>query len=34
MPGGALVVNVPSLVDWIERAYNVRETDLVKLFRV
>jgi len=33
MPGGALVVNVPSLIDWIERAYNVRETDLVKTFQ-
>ena len=29
----ALNVNVPSLVDWIERAYNVRETDLVKTFQ-
>ncbi len=29
----ALNVNVPSLVDWIERAYNVRESDLVKTFQ-
>ncbi len=29
----ALDVNVPSLVDWIERAYNVRESDLVKTFQ-
>ncbi len=29
----ALGVNVPSLVDWIERAYNVREPDLVKTFQ-
>jgi opine dehydrogenase len=29
----ALGVKVPSLVDWIERAYNVRETDLVKTFQ-
>lgn len=29
----ALNVNVPSLVDWIERAYKVRETDLVKTFQ-
>ena len=29
----ALDVNVPSLADWIERAYNVRETDFVKTFQ-
>jgi opine dehydrogenase len=29
----ALGVKVPSLVDWIERAYNVREPDLVKTFQ-
>jgi len=29
----ALDVNVPSLVDWIARAYNVREADLVKTFQ-
>ena len=29
----ALAVNVPSLADWIERAYNVRETDFVKTFQ-
>jgi opine dehydrogenase len=28
----ALHVNVPNLVDWIERAYNVREADLVQTF--
>ena len=29
----ALAVNVPSLADWIELAYNVRETDFVKTFQ-
>lgn len=29
----ALEVKVPSLADWIERAYNVRETDFVKTFQ-
>jgi opine dehydrogenase len=29
----ALNVKVPSLVEWIERAYNVREADLVKTFQ-
>jgi len=29
----ALGVKVPSLVDWIARAYNVREADLVKTFQ-
>ena len=29
----ALNVNVPSLLDWIARAYNVREADLVKTFQ-
>ena len=29
----ALDVNVPSLADWIELAYNVRETDFVKTFQ-
>ncbi|MCE9639041.1 MAG: NAD/NADP octopine/nopaline dehydrogenase family protein [Betaproteobacteria bacterium] len=29
----ALEVKVPSLADWIERAYNVHETDLVKTFQ-
>ena len=29
----ALDVNVPSLADWVELAYNVRETDYVKTFQ-
>ena len=29
----ALNVKVPSLIEWIERAYNVREADLVKTFQ-
>ena len=28
----ALGVQIPNLVDWVERAYNVREADLVKTF--
>jgi opine dehydrogenase len=30
----ALDVKIPNLVDWIERAYHVRETDLVKTFQI